>query len=143
MKMSPPKRHPLAMELFKKAKAYQISAERLCERFFGNEPVIGIPMSDPIYYLYHHSAELALKALLLSNNIRPGKEHRITVLLRKCREGGLLIIDNNDQLARNLSLSVLSEDKGYNYRTQLKSRTTPIRPGYPLTPKRAASGDFR
>ena len=114
--MSPAKRLPLAMELFKKAKAYQISAERLCERFFGNEPVIGIPMSDPIYYLYHHAAELALKALLLSNNIRSGNEHRITVLLRICREANLLITANNDQLARNLSLSILSEDRGFNYR---------------------------
>jgi hypothetical protein len=75
-------------------------------------------MSDPIYYLYHHAAELALRACLASHNIHPRikKDHSLAELLTRCREANVLITTNNDQLARNLSLRILSEDEGFNYR---------------------------
>jgi HEPN domain-containing protein len=90
----------------------------LYERFFNNEPVVGIPMSNPIYYLYHHAAELGLRACLASHNIHPEvkKDHSLAELLMRCREANLLVVTNNDQLARNLSLRLLSENEGFNYR---------------------------
>ena len=56
------------MEYFKEALAYQISADRLLA-LIAPQPRIGLPLSDPIYFLYHHAAELALQACLLAHNL--------------------------------------------------------------------------
>jgi hypothetical protein len=45
--MSSPKEPSLAMEYFKEALAYQISADRLYE-LIAPQPRIGLPLSDPI-----------------------------------------------------------------------------------------------
>ena len=66
--MSSPKEPSPAMEYFKEALAYQISADRLLA-LIAPQPRIGLPLSDPIYFLYHHAAELALQACLLAHNL--------------------------------------------------------------------------
>jgi hypothetical protein len=73
--MSSSKNHSL--ELFKEALAYQVSADRLYEQL-APQPRIGLPLSDPVYFLYHHAAELALKACLRSRNRRENLLQRLT-----------------------------------------------------------------
>ena len=68
--MSSPKEPSLTIEYFKEAIAYQISADRLYEQI-DSQTLKKLPLRDPIYFLYHHAAELALKACLLSHD--PGK----------------------------------------------------------------------
>jgi HEPN domain-containing protein len=113
--MSSSKNHSL--ELFKEALAYQVSADRLYEQL-APQPRIGLPLSDPVYFLYHHAAELALKACLRSHNLRPGKAHGVGELFQRCRTTGLLGIDDEHRDMHNL-LVVLDggrdEGRGYRY----------------------------
>jgi hypothetical protein len=47
------------------------------------KPEVG-PWASPIYFLYFHSIELALKAYLWSVNVNPQRIHTITKLYKQC-----------------------------------------------------------
>jgi hypothetical protein len=83
--MSSSKEPSLAMEYFKEALAYQTSADSLHE-LLPARPRVGLPLSDPVYFLYHHAAELALQACLLSHNLPERKGHSIGALFEQCRK---------------------------------------------------------
>jgi hypothetical protein len=83
--MSSSKEPSLAIEYFKEALAYRTSADRLHE-LLPAQPRIGLPLSDPVYFLYHHAAELALQACLLSHNLPERKGHSIGALFEQCRK---------------------------------------------------------
>jgi HEPN domain-containing protein len=105
----------MAMELFKEALAYQVSADRLYERL-APQPRIGLPLSDPVYFLYHHAVELALKACLLSHNLRPRKVHGVGELFERCEPRACLGIDDEHHEMHNLMVFLDGADKGMGYR---------------------------
>jgi HEPN domain-containing protein len=105
----------LAMEYFKQALAYQVSADRLNE-LIAPQPRIGLPLSDPIYFLYHHAAELALQACLLSHGLPERKGHSIGNLFEACRKKRLLGIDDEHREIHNLMVFLDGEDHGKGYR---------------------------
>jgi hypothetical protein len=47
--------------------------------------------SEPIYFLYSHTVELALKAFLRSRNVRIARTHELTKLYGECRRLGLVV----------------------------------------------------
>jgi hypothetical protein len=92
------------MEYFKEALAYQTSSERLHE-LLPAQPRIGLPLSDPVYFLYHHAAELALQACLMSQNLKKRKGHRIGALFEQCRKRQLLGTTDEHREMSNLGPS--------------------------------------
>jgi hypothetical protein len=69
MRKNPSLRHPKAY--FDAAKDYQTAADRLMLN------AQGLLTFDPIYFLYAHAVELALKSCLLAHDLNPPKEHAI------------------------------------------------------------------
>jgi hypothetical protein len=103
-----------AMEYFKEALAYQTSADRLHEQLPA-QPRIGLPLSDPVYFLYHHAAELALKACLMSHKMPAPRGHRIEALFARCRRENLLGHDEHREM-HNLMVLLDAKDSGKGYR---------------------------
>jgi HEPN domain-containing protein len=63
------------------------------------------PWSNPIYFLYFHAIELALKAYLRSFNLAVKRTHKITNLYRQCRKLGLQIrADDSTGIANVINL---------------------------------------
>lgn len=120
------KKIPPAMEFFKAAMAYQHSADML-NGLLADQPRVGLPLSDPVYFLYHHTIELALKAYLLCNglSIPKGRErHNILALFDRCRTRGL--VDLHDENETQKLISYLStEDHGIGYRYARPSDLVP------------------
>ena len=113
--MSSSKEPSLAMEYFKEALAYQTSADRLHE-LLPAQPRIGLPLSDPVYFLYHHAAELALQACLLAHNLPERKGHSIGALFEQCRKKHLLgTVDEHREMHR-LMVFLDGKDYGKGYR---------------------------
>jgi|SRR5271165_3235462 len=109
-----------AMEFFELALAYQVSADRLCEQL-PPQPRIGLPLSDPVYFLYYHAAELVLKALLLSDGAPLERKHGIRDLFTNCQTNQLLdIVDEHRELYNLMvflgGLRENEEDYGIGYR---------------------------
>ena len=50
-----------------------------------------LPLSSPLYFLYTHAAELALKAFLGAKNIPIHERHEFVKLYEKCHSLGLVI----------------------------------------------------
>ena len=75
---------------FEKAQSYRIAADRLFDVMRGQK----LPVRDPIYSLYAHAVELALKALLLAHNFAiptsGEKGHDIAALYKECRDAKLI-----------------------------------------------------
>jgi HEPN domain-containing protein len=117
--MSSPKEPSPAMEYFKEALAYQISADKLLG-LIAPQPRIGLPLSDPIYFLYHHAAELALQACLLAHNLPERKGHSIGALFEQCRKKHLLGTVDEHREMHNLMVFLDGKDygKGYRYARQ-------------------------
>jgi hypothetical protein len=67
------RKHPKAY--FDAAKNYQAAADRLMLAAEAGEP---LPVSHPIYFLYAHAIELALKVCMLAHGFNPAKEHTLT-----------------------------------------------------------------
>lgn len=87
-----------AMEFFELARAYQYSANKLLDQL-PPKPRIGLPLSDPIYFLFYHSTELALKACLLSDAAPVKQRHGIRELFQNCQTRQLLdIVDGHHEL---------------------------------------------
>lgn len=72
-------RHALAV--FEKAKSFRVAADKLFEEI--TSPGNSLHIRDPIYYLYHHATELALKACLLSQGTHK-TGHNIKELFDLC-----------------------------------------------------------
>jgi hypothetical protein len=110
-----------AMEFFELALAYQVSADRLFEQL-PPQPRIGLPLSDPIYFLYYHATELVLKALLLSDDAPVEPKHGIRDLFTNCQTYQLLDIVGKHRELYNLMVFLGGlrendlEDNGIGYR---------------------------
>jgi hypothetical protein len=104
-------RHPRRYYDF--AKGYQIAADRLLLTI---EAEGGTMMQSPVYFLYAHAIELALKACMLSRELKPprggGNAHNILMFFDQCRTGG--IIDLTDKI---LLFNALGQNdyQGYRY----------------------------
>ena len=86
---------------------------------------------DPIYFLYFHAIELALKAFLRAANIpivadRKRKHHNLTKLYEECRTLGLTIGPDDRFDIRNVVvlLEGANEDQGLRY-FNMKSHSAP------------------
>jgi hypothetical protein len=112
----------LPMELFEGALAYQTSADMLHERLPA-QPRIGLPLSDPVYFLYHHAVELALRACLATSNLRTKEtEHNIVALFEQCRRAKLLgVTDEHSEMQELIGL-LHGKDKGHSYRYYKRAR---------------------
>lgn len=77
---------------FDEAGAYRSAGDTLLQVL--TSPDNTLHLLDPIYFLYHHATELALKAFLLCHGLRVprGREdgHNIGALFDLCRTNGLL-----------------------------------------------------
>jgi hypothetical protein len=110
-----------AMEFFELTLAYQVSADRLFEQL-PPQPRIGLPLSDPVYFLYYHAAELVLKALLLSDDALVEPKHGIRDLFTDCQTRQLLDIVDKHRELYNLMVFLGGlrendvEDNGIGYR---------------------------
>jgi hypothetical protein len=88
---------PTPQAFLTKAKEYNLAAETLMES--------KKQVDDPIYFLYSHSIESALKAFLNLNIPKTRNYHRLDMLVKECLSIGL----NIDQSLQNL-LSILGEE---------------------------------
>ena len=105
-----------AIEYFKEALAYQFQADRLYE-CIDSQTLKKLPLRDPIYFLYHHAAELALVACLLSHNFRVRRgTHSIGGLFEQCRKKHLLgTVDEHHEI-QGLMVFLDGRDYGQRYR---------------------------
>lgn len=76
-----------AMAVFEKATAYRSAADKLLQVM--KSPGNSLPLRDPIYFLYHHATELALKACLLTHDLHKAG-HDIGALFELCRTHKIL-----------------------------------------------------
>jgi hypothetical protein len=117
------------MAFLNMARKYQKAASRLLDSV-AQEPRIGpqVPLSDPIYFLYFQTVELALKAFLLFHGESVptwGPDgHDIIELHRRC---GLLGLRHADPMGLGNIVNLLAsghEGQGFRYFT-LKSGAIP------------------
>jgi hypothetical protein len=106
-----------AQGCFDEAVAYRSAGDTLLQVLIS--PGNTLHLLDPIYFLYHHATELALKAFLLSHSLdvprgKPG--HDIGTLFDRCRTSGLLgPADDNSEL-RTFVYLLGEGDRWYRYR---------------------------
>jgi HEPN domain-containing protein len=78
-----------------------------------------LPMLYPMYFLYHHAIELALKACLLAGGLEyptTGPDgHNITSLYERCRGNGVLVDDEQREM-QFLVTMLESGNFGHRYR---------------------------
>lgn len=73
-----------AMKLYEKALAFRVAGDIVEQELAKSTQLARCPIGDPIYFLYHQAVELALKACLLTINLRPGNTHGISHLFDRC-----------------------------------------------------------
>jgi HEPN domain-containing protein len=83
---------------------------------------------DPTYFLYAHTVELALKALLQAHSVPIPRSHEIGDLFEDCRAKNLIALDPHFEL-QNLIALLGSGNEGHRYRYAGKNRR--IRPDLP------------
>jgi hypothetical protein len=66
-----------AMKLYEKALAFRVAGDIVEQELAKSTQLARCPIGDPIYFLYHQAVELALKACLLTINLRPGTAKRL------------------------------------------------------------------
>jgi HEPN domain-containing protein len=104
------------MQYFEQALAYRSSANELYDMLPG-QPRTGLPLSDPVYFLYHHAAELALRACLQADGVPNRKgTHKIAALFAKCRRRGLLGAGDQHHEMHNLLVFLGGKSFGNEYR---------------------------
>ena len=117
-------RHPKAY--FDAAMGYQSAADRLRQVIEAGE---GLPIRDPVYFLYAHAVELALKACLMSCGFAParaGREgHGISEFFDQCREQRLISINDPHREMHNLVAFSANGNERHQYRY----------PDKPVTPR--------
>jgi hypothetical protein len=99
--------HPKAY--FDAAKDYQTAADHL---MLG---VKGLTTFDPVYFLYAHAVELALKSCLLAHDLPTGK-HAIGKFYLECRDRGFVGTDDADQGMIGLIGFLANANKNNEYR---------------------------
>ena len=85
-----------------------------------------LPLSSPLYLLYSHAAELALKAFLQAKNVPTPKTHGLAKFYAESRDLGL-VIGPQDRFQIGNIVSLLdsgNKDHGFRY-FNLESCTTP------------------
>ena len=110
-----------AMAFLNEARQYQKAASRLLSSV-SDEPKLGhqVPLSDPIYFLYFQTVELALKAFLLFHAqaipTRGQAGHDIVELHQRCQALGLRINAGPYELQNIVNLLASGNDEqGFRY----------------------------
>lgn len=108
-----------AVRFFNMAKNYHEGANELLA-VSDNMPDKRHALSYPVYFLYFHTVELALKAFLLVNGVpKTGERHKLTALYEKSRRAGL-VIDEDVRLMSVTMVSLLEDgnkEHGFRYFT--------------------------
>ena len=104
-----------AVDFLEGAISYRAAANKLRETM----PYSGITLGYPVYFLYHHAVELALKACLLSHGakIPTGPDgHDISASFDACRAKGFLKLKNDELSPRPLIAFLSAGTDGIKYR---------------------------
>ena len=107
---------------FARARAFQVSAARLLEIM----ELEKLPVRDPIYFLYAHAVELALKACIRSKGLPTEDTHAISEHYRECR-ALISIADPNCEL-HNLVALLEAGDGGWKHRYRYPGKSTHVIP---------------
>jgi|SRR5580692_6523307 hypothetical protein len=112
-----------AATTFEMANSYKMAAERV----LGIMRTERLPLKDPIYFLYAHAAELALKALLLAHSLpiptSPKKGHEIGEIFEACCGHKLVEPDPYFEL-HNLVVLLGGGNEGQRYRYAGRNKRT-------------------
>ena len=108
--------HPKAY--FDAAKDYQVAADHL---MLG---VRRLTTFDPVYFLYAHAIELALKSCLLAHDIawkhlirdEPAREHAIYKFYQECQDKGFVGTNDADRGMINLVIFLGNANEHHEYR---------------------------
>ena len=111
---------PYAMAFLNTARQYQKAASRLLHSVLSETPEgHQVPLSDPIYFLYFHTAELAFKAFLRFHGKavpRGQAGHDVVKLHQRCRALGLRINAGPHELQNVVKLLASgNDDHGFRY----------------------------
>jgi hypothetical protein len=118
---------------FARAKEYRLAADILCNARDAVSSEQGITDEmpwHPIYFLYSHATECALKAYLRTADGEVQATHNIFSLYRQCVQKGLKLV-SLDQIDANNMIGFLqsgNEDQGFRY--LLKSDKTSVLPEF-------------
>ena len=109
-----------AMAFLNMARKYQKAGSRLLDSIEGDKADSQRALSDPMYFLFAHTLELAFKAFLLfrGEDIQmSGKAgHDIVALHRRCAALGLRLKEDADSLPRVVEmLATENEHHGFRY----------------------------
>jgi len=74
----------------------------------------------PVYFLYFHTVELALKAFLHSLDVPPKMGHKLTELYEECRKNGLVIGPEDQFQIGNIVSLLESGNKHHSFRYMAK-----------------------
>jgi len=111
-------RPAMALAFLGYARQYHRAAEQLFDQFRD--------LYHPVYFLYFHTVELALKAFLLSLDVRPKMGHKLTELYDECRKNGLVIGPEDQFQIGNIVSLLESGNKHNSFRYMVKtSRVLP------------------
>jgi HEPN domain-containing protein len=106
-----------AMAFLNGARQYQKAASRLLDSV-QSETEEGnlVPLRDPIYFLFFHTVELALKAVLRFHGETVPRGHNIVELHRRCHALGLRLKGDPYDLQNVVSLLASgNDDHGFRY----------------------------
>lgn len=126
-----------AMTFLNMARKYQKAGSRLLDSIKGDKADPKRALSDPIYFLFAHTLELAFKAFLLCHGeVIPtsGKAgHDIVELHRRCAALGLRLKEDAGSLPRIVEmLATENEHHGFRYFDPVKGNNGVI-PALPWT----------
>jgi len=126
-----------AMTFLNMARKYQKAGSRLLDSIEGDKADPERALSDPIYFLFAHTLELAFKAFLLfRGEVIPtsGKAgHDIVELQRQCAALGLRLKEDADSIPRIVTmLATENEHHGFRYFDPVKGNNGII-PALPWT----------
>jgi hypothetical protein len=109
-----------AMAYLNMARQYQKAASRLLDSVEGEKVGGQYPLSSPIYFLYSHTVELALKAFLLFHDEEvptSGREgHGIVALHSRCAALGLRLSKDDPYGLQNVVSLLASENDHHGFR---------------------------
>ncbi len=126
-----------AMAFLNMARKYQKAGSRLLDSIEGDKADPQRALSDPMYFLFAHTLELAFKAFLLFRSepisISGKAGHDIVVLHRQCAALGLRLKEDADSLPRAVEmLATENEHHGFRYFDPVKGNNGII-PALPWT----------
>jgi hypothetical protein len=109
-----------AMTFLNMARKYQKAGSRLLDSIEGDKADPQRALSDPLYFLFAHTLELAFKAFLLFRSeaipMSGTAGHDIVALHRQCAALGLRLKEDADSLPRVVEmLATENEHHGFRY----------------------------